>query len=296
MNRWTTPWPRLMGPQSKCYRVCADYGTWAACLPDRPDQDQQRVRRPGLPEADGAWRRDRFRVPDTELAGRAVRGDTAPGWGPGSTRSNRNPVRLWVAAGYVVWPALNSTNTCSATRSTSCLRAARRGCGHPLALVGRRQSSNDPGTMQAYRRRRDCSTPTWPTLTIPKGPFMSQPPMPPGPPTEPLPQPRPQQGMQQPWPQQGMPPGGPWPTYGPVPGKEPEERVAETEQRFDLHARSRNVARIIGYPAGWAYSPRPFSSRSVIPRSGGWEEPSARSSGWAPLCGLGPWIGVAGSR
>ena len=95
MNRWTTPWPRLMGPQSKCYRVCADYGTWAACLPDRPDQDQQRVRRPGLPEADGAWRRDRFRVPDTELAGRAVRGDTAPGWGPGSTRSNRNPVRLW---------------------------------------------------------------------------------------------------------------------------------------------------------------------------------------------------------
>ena len=79
---------------------------------------------------------------------------------------------------------------------------------------------------------------------------MSQPPMPPGPPTEPLPQPRPQQGMQQPWPQQGMPPGGPWPTYGPVPGKEPEERVAETEQRFVLHAQSRKLARIIGYPAG----------------------------------------------
>ena len=26
--------------------------------------------------------------------------------------------------------------------------------------------------------------------------------------------------------------------------------MAETEQRFDLHAQSRNVARIIGYPAG----------------------------------------------
>jgi hypothetical protein len=102
----------------------------------------------------------------------------------------------------------------------------------------RRQSSNNPRTMQAYPHRGDCSTPTWPTLTIPKGPFMSQPPMPPGPPT-------------QPWPQQEMPPGGQQPPYGPVPGKEPEGvRVAETEQRFVLHARSRNIARIIGYPAG----------------------------------------------
>jgi hypothetical protein len=63
---------------------------------------------------------------------------------------------------------------------------------------------------------------------------MSQPPMPPGPPTDPLPQSQPQQGMQQPWPQQGMPPGGPqqgmppggpWPTYGPAPAQQPPKKA-----------------------------------------------------------------------
>jgi hypothetical protein len=41
---------------------------------------------------------------------------------------------------------------------------------------------------------------------------MSQPPIPPGPPTQPLPQPEPQ-----PWPLQGMPPHGSQPPYSPVP-------------------------------------------------------------------------------
>jgi len=58
---------------------------------------------------------------------------------------------------------------------------------------------------------------------------MSQPPMPPGPPTQPLPQlqsqPWPQQGTQQPWPQQGMPPGGQQPPYGPVPVQQPPKKA-----------------------------------------------------------------------
>jgi hypothetical protein len=39
----------------------------------------------------------------------------------------------------------------------------------------------------------------------------------------------------------------PFPTYQ---SKQPDQPVAETEQPFVLHARSRNIARIIGYPAG----------------------------------------------
>ena len=58
---------------------------------------------------------------------------------------------------------------------------------------------------------------------------MSEPPMPPGPPTQPLPQlqspPWPQQGMQQPWPQQGMPPDGQQPPYGPVPVQQPPKKA-----------------------------------------------------------------------
>jgi hypothetical protein len=56
--------------------------------------------------------------------------------------------------------------------------------------------------------------------------------------------------------------------------------MAETEQRFTLHARSRKSRASSATRLDWAYSRRRSSSRSVIPRSGGWEEPSARSSGW----------------
>src|SRR5215218_5422720 len=82
--------------------------------------------------------------------------------------------------------------------------------------------------MQAYPHRRDCSTPTWPTLTIPKGPFMSQPPMPSGPPTQPLPQPQ-----SQTWPLLGTrtprsraaAPDGLQPHQGPVPvQQQPKQR------------------------------------------------------------------------
>jgi hypothetical protein len=48
---------------------------------------------------------------------------------------------------------------------------------------------------------------------------MSQPPTPPGPPTEPLPQPQ-----FQTWPLQGMPPGGVEPPYGPVPVQQPPKK------------------------------------------------------------------------
>jgi hypothetical protein len=122
---------------------------------------------------------------------------------------------------------------------------------------------------------------------------MSQPPLPPGPPTQPLPQPQ-----SQTWPLQGMPPGGQQPPDGPVPVHEPEGvRVAETEQRFVLHARSRNVARIIGYPAGLfllALGP------AVIFGVG-----DLGDLGWGifitatalfTLLGPGPWTGGAGSR
>jgi hypothetical protein len=46
--------------------------------------------------------------------------------------------------------------------------------------------------------------------------------------------------------------------------------MAETEQRFTLHARSRRIARIIGYPAGLGLLVAAVSSRSVIPGIGWW--------------------------
>ena len=71
--------------------------------------------------------------------------------------------------------------------------------------------------------------------------------------------------------------------------------MAETEQRFVLHARSRNVARIIGYPAGLG-----LLAAAVFFLFGDTQDRWVRAFfafvGLGTLCGRGPWTGVAGSR
>jgi hypothetical protein len=73
--------------------------------------------------------------------------------------------------------------------------------------------------------------------------------------------------------------------------------MAETEQRFTLHARSRKVARIIGYPAGLGLLAAavfgPFGDTS-----GDWFllRPICGLSGCSSWCGRGRRTGVAGSR